>query len=150
MFGTFHPLPLADQLSPNHSLPLAYGNTTTLMLNETRTDKKFNYDYSKTGLLCIRGDEQFLLNRLANAAIDIYAMSSILSRATFSLNKNAPSAAYEEKLVNVYCGELAKKMEIENKLDDVKPLLAQWNSSLSCRYEVIFTRLSIGHSQLTN
>ncbi|GBM76650.1 hypothetical protein AVEN_234868-1 [Araneus ventricosus] len=55
-------------------------------------------------------DEQFLLNRLANAAIDIYAMASILSRATFSLNKNVPSADYEEKLVNVYCDEAYERV----------------------------------------
>ncbi|KAF8770359.1 Very long-chain specific acyl-CoA like protein [Argiope bruennichi] len=55
-------------------------------------------------------NEQYLLNRLANAAIDIYAMTSILSRATFSLNKNVPSADYEEKIVNVYCSEAYERV----------------------------------------
>ncbi|GIY36352.1 very long-chain specific acyl-CoA dehydrogenase, mitochondrial [Caerostris darwini] len=55
-------------------------------------------------------NEQFLLNRLANSAIDIYAMTTILSRATDSLNQNIPSASYEEKLVNVYCNEASERV----------------------------------------
>ncbi|GIY97705.1 very long-chain specific acyl-CoA dehydrogenase, mitochondrial [Caerostris extrusa] len=55
-------------------------------------------------------NEQFLLNRLANSAIDIYTMTTILSRATDSLNQNIPSASYEEKLVNVYCNEASERV----------------------------------------
>ncbi|GFY75990.1 very long-chain specific acyl-CoA dehydrogenase, mitochondrial [Trichonephila inaurata madagascariensis] len=55
-------------------------------------------------------NEQFLLNRLANSAIDIYAMTTILSRATCSLNNNIPSADYEEKIVNVFCHEASERV----------------------------------------
>lgn len=54
--------------------------------------------------------EQFLLNRLANAAIDIYAMVTVLSRATQSLNTNIPSSAYEEKITNVFCQEASERV----------------------------------------
>ena len=51
-------------------------------------------------------EEQFLLNRLASAAIDIYANIVVLSRATRSLNANFPSASHEEKLARVWCNEV--------------------------------------------
>src|ERR1700744_3195166 len=40
-------------------------------------------------------DQQFLLNRLADCAIDIYAMVVVLSRATTSLNKKLDTASHE-------------------------------------------------------
>jgi very long chain acyl-CoA dehydrogenase len=40
-------------------------------------------------------DEQFVLNRLADAAIDTYSMAVVLSRASRSLEKNLPSAPHE-------------------------------------------------------
>ncbi|KFM73577.1 Very long-chain specific acyl-CoA dehydrogenase, mitochondrial, partial [Stegodyphus mimosarum] len=54
--------------------------------------------------------EQFHLNRLANAAIDIYAMVTVLSRATHTLNKNLASAAYEEMLTNIICSEASERV----------------------------------------
>lgn len=50
-------------------------------------------------------DEQFLLNRLANAAIEIYAMTVVLSRASRSLEHNLVSAKHEMMLCQVVCGE---------------------------------------------
>lgn len=55
--------------------------------------------------------EQYLLNRLANAAIDIYSMVTVLSRATHSLNINAPSASYEEKITNIICSEASERVD---------------------------------------
>ncbi len=45
--------------------------------------------------------EQFLLNRIANASIDIYAMVCVLSRCTVSLNEGAASARHEELIARV-------------------------------------------------
>ena len=45
--------------------------------------------------------EQFLLNRLAQSAIDIYAVNCMLSRCTQSLNAGLASARHEELLVKV-------------------------------------------------
>lgn len=51
-------------------------------------------------------DQQFLLNRLANSAIDLYASIVVLSRATQSLNQNLPSATHEEKIARVWVNEV--------------------------------------------
>uniref|UniRef100_A0A646QHH3 Very long-chain specific acyl-CoA dehydrogenase, mitochondrial n=1 Tax=Hemiscolopendra marginata TaxID=943146 RepID=A0A646QHH3_9MYRI len=56
-------------------------------------------------------DQQFLLKRLADAAIDIYAMVAVLSRATRSLNKNQISAAHEELLVKVWCTQASYRIQ---------------------------------------
>lgn len=50
--------------------------------------------------------EQFVLNRLANPAIDIYIMTVLLSRATNSINKKYKSADYEVNLVKSICSEV--------------------------------------------
>ena len=50
-------------------------------------------------------NEQFVLNRLANATIDIYANSCVLSRCTKSLNDGVESAHHEEMLAKVWCSE---------------------------------------------
>ena len=49
--------------------------------------------------------EQMLLNRLANAAIDIYTMLVVLSRATRALDRNISSAAIECNMTRVICSE---------------------------------------------
>lgn len=51
--------------------------------------------------------EQFLLQRLANAAIDIFVMMTVLSRASRSVNKNLPSAQLEVHLASVICSEVS-------------------------------------------
>ena len=52
-------------------------------------------------------EEQFVLNRLANAAIDTYTMVVVLSRATKSLNANLPTAHQEELMTKVWCSEVS-------------------------------------------
>lgn len=54
-------------------------------------------------------EEQFLLNRLAQAAIDTYTMAVILSRCSNSINRKLPSAAYEEKITKVWCAEASER-----------------------------------------
>jgi very long chain acyl-CoA dehydrogenase len=51
-------------------------------------------------------DEQFVLNRLANAAIDIYTMVVVLSRATMALQNGLPSAHIQELMTKVWCNEV--------------------------------------------
>merc|ERR1711876_157421 len=46
-------------------------------------------------------NEQFILNRLANATIDIYANSCVLSRCSKSLNDGVESAHHEEMMAKV-------------------------------------------------
>ena len=50
--------------------------------------------------------EQILLNRLSNAAIDIYIMLVVLSRVTRALNKNVLSAEIEKNMAKVICSEV--------------------------------------------
>lgn len=52
-------------------------------------------------------DQQFLLNRLANAVIDLYASIVVLSRASRALSQNLPSAAHEEKIAKVWVNEVS-------------------------------------------
>lgn len=51
--------------------------------------------------------EQFILNRLANSAIDIYIMTVLLSRATNSVNKKFNSAPHEINIVKAICQEVS-------------------------------------------
>ncbi|KZS10791.1 Acyl-CoA dehydrogenase family member 9, mitochondrial [Daphnia magna] len=57
-------------------------------------------------------DEQFLLNRVAAAAIDIYANVVVLSRATRALNMNISSANHEEMLARVWCNEALDRIQL--------------------------------------
>merc|ERR1712179_760162 len=50
-------------------------------------------------------NEQFVLNRLANATIDLYANSCVLSRCSKSLNDGIESAHHEEMMTKVWCNE---------------------------------------------
>ncbi|XP_071085182.1 very long-chain specific acyl-CoA dehydrogenase, mitochondrial-like [Haliotis cracherodii] len=55
-------------------------------------------------------DEQFVLKRIADSAIDIYGMVSSLSRASRSLNQHHQSAQHEKLIVNVFCDEAAERI----------------------------------------
>lgn len=61
-------------------------------------------------------DEQFILKRLADAAIDIYGMVAVLSRASRSISNNFVSAAHEKMMVEVWCNEAAHR--IKNNLHE--------------------------------
>ncbi|XP_054158626.1 very long-chain specific acyl-CoA dehydrogenase, mitochondrial-like [Oppia nitens] len=54
--------------------------------------------------------EQILLRRLADAAIDIYAMVVVLSRTTRALNKNLNSANIEKNICDVFCSEASDRI----------------------------------------
>lgn len=51
-------------------------------------------------------DEQFILNRIAQAAIDTYTMSVVLSRASMAARKNLPSAQHEILMTQTWCAEV--------------------------------------------
>merc|ERR1712186_238880 len=57
-------------------------------------------------------NEQFLLNRLAQSAIDIYISSCVLSRCTKSLTENLSSARHEEIMTKVYCSEASHRIAL--------------------------------------
>ncbi|PNF25569.1 Very long-chain specific acyl-CoA dehydrogenase, mitochondrial [Cryptotermes secundus] len=55
-------------------------------------------------------EEQFVLNRLANAAIDTYTMAVVLSRATMALQSGLPSAHIQELMTKVWCSEASGRV----------------------------------------
>merc|ERR1719511_633166 len=63
-------------------------------------------------------NEQFLLNRLANATIDIYASSCALARCSKSLNEGVESAHHEEMMTKIWCEEAYTR--IMNNLNELK------------------------------
>jgi alkylation response protein AidB-like acyl-CoA dehydrogenase len=48
-------------------------------------------------------DEQMILERLADVAIDLYAMVAVVARATRALEQGRPAAAHEALLASVFC-----------------------------------------------
>ena len=50
-------------------------------------------------------DEQFLVHRLGDITIDLYAMAASLSRCTQSFKHQVPSAVHEANLVRIWCEE---------------------------------------------
>jgi very long chain acyl-CoA dehydrogenase len=56
--------------------------------------------------------EQNLLNRLADSAIDIYAMMCVLSRASHSIKANSPSAEHEKLMTEAWCIEASDRVRV--------------------------------------
>merc|ERR1719320_1032668 len=68
-------------------------------------------------------NEQFVLNRLANATIDIYASSCVLARCSKSLNEGVESAHHEEMMTKIWCEEAYTRiMNNLNELNDPERL----------------------------
>ncbi|XP_056156103.1 very long-chain specific acyl-CoA dehydrogenase, mitochondrial [Lampris incognitus] len=62
-------------------------------------------------------DEQFVLKRVADCAIDLYAMVVVLSRASRSLSQGHPSAQHEKMLCETWCVEAHDRI-----MQDIKTL----------------------------
>jgi very long chain acyl-CoA dehydrogenase len=63
-------------------------------------------------------DEQFLLKRLADAAIDVYGMAVVLSRASRSIEIAVPTADYEVSMTKVFCQEAHQRAK--TNLESIK------------------------------
>ena len=55
-------------------------------------------------------DEQLLLERVADVAIDLYAMVAVVSRATRSLEQRRATAAHEALLASVFCDRANRRI----------------------------------------
>ncbi|KAJ8401725.1 hypothetical protein AAFF_G00376960 [Aldrovandia affinis] len=64
-------------------------------------------------------DEQFVLKKVADSAIDLYAMVVVLSRASRSLGQGLPSAQHEKMLCDTWCTEAHDRI-----MRDIKALRA--------------------------
>ncbi|XP_060814424.1 very long-chain specific acyl-CoA dehydrogenase, mitochondrial [Bombus pascuorum] len=62
-------------------------------------------------------EQQFVLNRLAQAAFDIYTMSIVLSRATASANKKLPSMEHELLMAETWCSVASRRANSNLKFD---------------------------------
>merc|ERR1719466_490541 len=56
-------------------------------------------------------DEQMVCTRLADAAIDIFGMISVISRASKSLTNGNESADHESAMCQVFCSEAAERVQ---------------------------------------
>ena len=61
-------------------------------------------------------DEQFIVHRIGDMAIDIYAMAASLSRCTQSFQQQQPSALHEANLVRIWCEEAYDRINNNIKL----------------------------------
>lgn len=64
------------------------------------TSEKLLRKYKKTIV-----DEQLLLKRMSNVAIDMFGMTAVLSRATRTITKGDANADYEVLLATTFCNE---------------------------------------------
>ncbi|XP_066266753.1 very long-chain specific acyl-CoA dehydrogenase, mitochondrial-like [Branchiostoma lanceolatum] len=55
-------------------------------------------------------EQQFLLKRVADAAIDIYGMVAVLSRASRSIQRGDKTADYEKMICTVFCNEASERV----------------------------------------
>lgn len=60
-------------------------------------------------------DQQFVLSRLADCAIDIYAMACVLSRCSRSIKLNLDSVEHERLMTQAWCIEAAERCTNNNK-----------------------------------
>ncbi|KAK7863158.1 hypothetical protein R5R35_012772 [Gryllus longicercus] len=87
--------------------PLVHPNLSNSATKAAKSIAAFGVAVENTLIKYGRGvvEEQFVLNRLANSAIDIYAMMVVLSRASRSLKLGFPSSKHEQMMVEVWCNE---------------------------------------------
>jgi len=94
-------------------------------------------------------NEQFLLNRLAQSAIDIYISTCVLSRCSKSLTENLGSARHEEIMTKVYCNEASSRIALNlgalkssTQLDNFK-LMAEMSKTV-CENENVLQGNPLG------
>merc|ERR1712110_712981 len=96
---------LADQVHPNLVEPSAQISKNVEMFGVAV--EKLLIKHGKHII-----NEQFLLNRLAQSAIDIYVSTCMVSRCSQSLNNNLSSARHEELMTKVYCNEASQRIAL--------------------------------------
>ncbi|XP_077401042.1 very long-chain specific acyl-CoA dehydrogenase, mitochondrial [Vanacampus margaritifer] len=77
-------------------------------------------------------DEQFVLMRVADCAIDIYTMIVVLSRASRSLSQGHPSAQHEKVLCETWCVEAHGRL-----MRDIQALRSSQSRQLYNNFQAI-------------
>ena len=75
-------------------------------------------------------DNQFVVTKIGNATIDLYAMFATLSRSTRSLNLKLPSAEHEANLCNLWCFEAARRIT-QNLRDATDAQVGEMNKTMA-------------------
>ena len=57
-------------------------------------------------------EEQIQLKRIADCAIDLFAMTSTISRASKAVTSSIENAAHEVKLTNLFCDMASDRIQI--------------------------------------
>ncbi|KAG9351681.1 hypothetical protein JZ751_022932 [Albula glossodonta] len=81
-------------------------------------------------------DQQFVLKKVADSAIDLYAMVVVLSRASRSLSQGLPSAQYEKMLCDTWCIEAHGRI-----MRDIKALRSSSNKKIFQNLRAISTEV---------
>ncbi|KAL5005335.1 hypothetical protein ScPMuIL_018791 [Solemya velum] len=82
-------------------------------------------------------DEQFILHRVAESAIDIYGMVAVLSRASRSLNEHHASASHEAMICEVFCDEAAGRIKTNLQATSQSNCLENYKKMATISQEVI-------------
>ena len=73
-------------------------------------------------------NQQFLLNRVADSAIDIYVTVCLLSRCSRSIQLNLESAHHEEQMTKLWCSEAKRRISRNLSLLTDPSSLSDFNS----------------------
>lgn len=73
-------------------------------------------------------EEQFIVNKIAQSTIDIFAMHVALSRASRSVNNKLATAEHEANIVNLFCAEASQRVALN--LRDAQSSAFKKNSKL--------------------
>lgn len=82
-------------------------------------------------------EHQFALNRVADAAIDIYGMVAVLSRASRSLERNHSSAQHELELTKVFCDEACERVAVNLRDATDSKAIQKYNSLARISKDVV-------------
>lgn len=60
-------------------------------------------------------NDQFVVNKIAQSTIDIFAMFVVLSRASRAVNNKSVTAEHEASIANLFCSEASKRVSVNLK-----------------------------------
>uniref|UniRef100_A0A8C0I6G7 Very long-chain specific acyl-CoA dehydrogenase, mitochondrial n=1 Tax=Balaenoptera musculus TaxID=9771 RepID=A0A8C0I6G7_BALMU len=92
-------------------------------------------------------NEQFLLQRLADSAIDLYAMVVVLSRASRALSEGHPTAQHEKMLCDSWCTEAAARIRENVAALQSDPQQQELFRNFKSISKALVERGGVGHQQ---
>ena len=111
----------ALEIHPNLSQQAEHLSQQVLMFG--KSSEKMLIKYKKDVI-----NQQFLLNRVADVAIDIYVSMCLLSRCSRSIQLNLDSAHHEEQMTKLWCSEAQRRISRNLSLLTDPSSLSDFNS----------------------